>query len=92
MPLTEKVEFDARLQRRNRVQIPKLIRLRYKLEPCEILKITVRCPSIWDSRQEYLATMGKDARITIPKLALTLLLHNKPNQGSYLLKVTIEPS
>ena len=92
MPLTEKVEFEARLQRRNRVQVPKLVRWRYKLEPNEILKVTVCCSSIWHSREEYLATMGKDGRITIPKLALTGLLHNRPNQGSYLLKVTLEPT
>jgi hypothetical protein len=88
MPLIEKVAFKARLQRRNRVQIPKLIRWRYKLEPYQILKVTVSSPNIWDSREEYLIGMGKDGRITIPILTQTLLLKNRPNQGSYHLKVT----
>jgi bifunctional DNA-binding transcriptional regulator/antitoxin component of YhaV-PrlF toxin-antitoxin module len=92
MPLTQRVEFKGRLQARNQVQIPKLIRERYQLEPSQILKVTVCCPSIWDSREEYLIKMGKDGRITIPKLALALLLHNKPNKESYPLKVTLEPS
>jgi len=92
MPLTEKVEFKTRLQKRNQVQVPKLVCWRYKLEPWQILKVTVCCPSIWDSREEYLTRIGKDGRITIPKLALTLLLHNKLNREPYLLKVSLEPS
>ncbi len=92
MTLTEKVEFKARLQRRNQVQIPKLVRWRYKIEPCEILRVTVCCPSIWDSREEYLTRIGKDGRMTIPKLFLALLLHNKSSEEPYLLKISLEPS
>jgi hypothetical protein len=92
MPLTEKVEFKAHLQKRNQVQIPKLVRWRYRLEPWQILKVTVCCPGIWDSREEYLTRMGKDGRMTIPKLALTFLLHNKSNQEPIFVKVSLEPS
>ncbi len=92
MPLTEKVEFNARLQRRNRVQVPKLILLRYKLEPWQILKVTVCCSSIYDSKNGYITRMGKDGRITIPKLALALLLRNRPNIGAFVVEVTLEPS
>jgi bifunctional DNA-binding transcriptional regulator/antitoxin component of YhaV-PrlF toxin-antitoxin module len=52
MPLNEKVEFKARLQRCNQVLIPKLIRTRFKLEPLQILKATLCCPSIWDSSEQ----------------------------------------
>jgi len=40
MPLSEKVKFVARLQKGNRVQIPKHIRWRFKLEIWQALKIT----------------------------------------------------
>ncbi len=92
MPLTEKVEFKARLQRLNRVQIPKLILMRYKPEPWQILKATVECTNIWESREQYLIRMTKDGRITIPKATLTRMLGNRPNQEGYTIKVTLEPS
>jgi hypothetical protein len=92
MTLTEKVEFKALLQRCNKVQVPKLVRWRYKIEPWQILKITVCCPSIWDSREEYLTRMAKDGRLTIPKLSLSFLLHNKLNHERYFVKVSLEPS
>ncbi len=92
MPLTEKVQFEVRLHRFNRLQIPKLIRWRYKLEPWQIVKITINNPSVWNSRQQYLGRMTKDGRITIPKLTLTHLLGDRPDQDAYALKVTLEPS
>ena len=40
-PLTEAVEFKTVLQKGNRVQPPKLIRWKFKLETDQILKVTV---------------------------------------------------
>ena len=42
MPLTETVEFLARLQKYNRIQIPVEVRWRYKLEHGELLKVSVQ--------------------------------------------------
>ena len=36
--------------------------------------------------------MGKDGRIVIPKLMLTLLKGDKPNLESYVMEVTLEPT
>jgi hypothetical protein len=41
MPLTEKVAFTATLQSKNTVQIPKLIRWRFKMESGQALKVGV---------------------------------------------------
>ncbi len=63
-----KLEFKARVQKFNRVQIPELIRWRYKLEPLQFIQVTVSHPNGLGSKEEYLTRMGKDGRITIPKL------------------------
>jgi|WetSurMetagenome_2_1015567.scaffolds.fasta_scaffold26312_2 hypothetical protein len=58
MPLTGKVDFVARVQNFNRVQIPKLVRWRHKIEPSQILKVTLSRPNASGSRGEFLAKMG----------------------------------
>ena len=47
MPLYEKVSFKTRLQSGNRIQIPTLVRWRYKLETYQILQVSIRCMSVW---------------------------------------------
>jgi len=41
LPLTEAVEFKTILQKGNRVQLPRLIRWKFKLETDQILKVIV---------------------------------------------------
>ena len=47
VPLTEKVCFKTVFQIGNRVQIPKLVRWRYKLETDQILKVTLSVHNVW---------------------------------------------
>ena len=42
MPLTKQETFKAKLQRHNRLAVPTLLRWRYKMEPGELLKVTVK--------------------------------------------------
>ena len=42
MPLTKQETFKAKLQRHNRIAVPTLLRWRYKMEPGELLKVTVK--------------------------------------------------
>lgn len=72
MPLTREELFPARVQRYNRVQIPVLVRWRYKLEAGEVLHVRVKNPAIYDS-EEFPARVLKGGRITIPKLVVELL-------------------
>jgi hypothetical protein len=93
MPLTEKVTFKAKLQKGNRIQVPKLYRWRYKLETHQILKGTLNPISLWGAMpQFFLARMSRDGRIIIPKLTQTLLKGDKPDIEGCVLHVTIEPS
>ena len=58
-------EFFARVGVLNRVKVPVLVRWRNRLEPGEILIVTVRAGrALW----EFYARYRKDIRITVPKL------------------------
>jgi hypothetical protein len=49
MPLTEKITFKTTLQKGNRIQVPKLIRWQFKLEPTQTLKVGVIAQNTWTS-------------------------------------------
>jgi len=65
MPLTEKVQFLARLQKLNRVQIPVEVRWRYKLEAGELLKVEVQSVGGF-VYEDFVAKLLGDGRITVP--------------------------
>ena len=90
MPLTEKVEFTTQLQLGNRIQVPRLIRWQYKLEPSQVLKISVHTTRILVFRTFY-GTMRKDGRITIPKLTLKLMNEDQEALIRQPLTVRLEP-
>ena len=92
MPLTEKVSFQAMLQRGNRLQVPRVVRWRFKLESDQVLKVTVSCPDAWSMGEHFFARMSKDGRIVVPKLILAVLAHFKPNLEGYAFQVILEPS
>ena len=73
MPLTEKISFQAMLQRGNRVQVPRVVRWHFKLESDQVLKVTVSCPATRLMGMHFFAAMSKDGRIVVPKLILTIL-------------------
>ncbi len=91
MPLTERVSFKTRLQRGNRVQVPKYVRWHYKLEPTQILEVTVSILGAWRPPQIFLSRISKDGRIVIPKLTITLFKDGKPNLDGYIADVRLAP-
>ena len=94
MPLTERVDFKTRLQRGNRVQLPKLVRWRYKLESDQVLKVTVSVVGAWGGFETFYARMDKSGRLTIPRLTLQLLrarMHGDPSLTGAVMEVRLEP-
>lgn len=88
MPLTETVEFLARLQKLNRVQVPVEVRWRYKLEQGELLKVRVQpVGSLAD--EEFIARLLRGGRITIPWEVVWALKLDKPG---YVLRVWLKPA
>lgn len=73
VPLTERVDFKAVLQKGNRVQLPKLVRWRFKLETDQILQVSVTAVNVFGGWETFYAKMDKSGRITIPRLTLKQL-------------------
>jgi bifunctional DNA-binding transcriptional regulator/antitoxin component of YhaV-PrlF toxin-antitoxin module len=94
VPLTEPVSFKTRLQRGNRVQLPKLVRWRYKLESDQVLKVTVSAVGAWGGFETFYARMDKSGRLTIPQLTLQLLrarIHGDTSLTGAVMEVRLEP-
>jgi len=94
MPLTEIASFKAKLENRNRIQIPNLLRWRYKMEPGELLKANVRVFGSENYEEEiFLTKMTSDGRLTIPKITMNVFKQREEkNMTGCILEVTISPA
>jgi len=95
LPLTEAVEFKTILQKGNRVQLPKFVRWRFKLETSQILKVTVTAVNVFGSWETFYGKMDKSGRMTIPKLALKQIQNRRRELQSLtgtIMEVRIEPA
>ena len=92
MPLTAKVTFEAVLEKGKRLQIPKLIRWRFKMENGQALKVGVNFLGIHKSWQFFYTKMRKDGRITVPKLVLIVFGDEETRLAGHPLEVTLEPA
>ncbi len=88
------VEFKTVLQRGNRIQIPKLVRWEFKIEPSQVLRVHISFGGNWRSMETFYAQISKDGRITVPKLVCSLLKEFcKGNDvAGKLLAVELSPS
>jgi hypothetical protein len=92
MPLTEKVTFTAPLQGASTVQVPKLIRWRFKIESSQALKVGVNFLDLHKGWQFFYAKIRSDGRLTIPKLILNLYQIERTSLEGYVLEITLEPA
>ena len=92
MPLTEKVAFTANLQAANTVQVPKLVRWRFKMECTQPLKVGVNFLDQHRGWQFFYAKIRKDGRLTIPKLVLSRFQNEKTNLTGNPAEITLEPA
>ena len=93
MALTIPVSFKAAIGKGNRIQIPTLIRWEFKLEPTQLLTITLRLFERGIDETFY-AKMNKDGRITIPKINAELIktqLHKEATLNQYAFEITLRP-
>ena len=91
MPLTQKVSFKTMLQKGYRVQVPKVVRWQFKMESEQVLKVTVNALNVWSGWETFYARMGKDGRITLPKLTRELLRGQEQSLTGYVMEVVLEP-
>jgi len=92
MPLNKGVNFKAKAEKKNRFQISKLIRWEYKLEPTQLLKVTVSIIGLAGVREIFLTNMRKDGRITIPFIAAALLKKSAQFLEGRAIEVILEPA
>jgi bifunctional DNA-binding transcriptional regulator/antitoxin component of YhaV-PrlF toxin-antitoxin module len=94
MPLTESITFKTKLQRHNRIVVPRHCRWRYKMEAGELLKVSVEPFNSESYREEeFLAKMTCDGRLTIPKLTIEILQQREEkNLTGAILEITISPA
>jgi hypothetical protein len=94
MTLTKHVKFTATLQQGNRIQVPRLVRWQFRLEPIEVLHVSVRFLGQWSSREQFYAQMHKDGRISIPALQGRLLetFYSPQNLLGAIVEVELDPS
>jgi len=94
MPLTEIASFKAKLENRNRIQIPSLLRWRFKMEQGELLKANVRVFGSENYEEEiFLTKMTSDGRLTIPKITMNVFKQREEkNMTGCILEVTISPA
>lgn len=74
------------------MQVPKLVRWQFKLGSVQVLKVTVDVVNVCGSRQIFYARMGKDGRITVPRLQRELLRGREQSVVGYVMEVTLEPA
>jgi hypothetical protein len=94
MPLTKQETFKAKLQRHNRLAIPTLLRWSHKMQPGELLKVTVKSlePESY-GEEEFLAKTAVDGRITVPKLTMKILERDEEKSlAGAIFEVTISPA
>ena len=73
------------------MQVPKYVRWHYKLEPTQILEVTVSVLGVWRPPQIFLSRISKDGRILIPKVMIELFKDGKPNLNNNVAEVWLKP-
>jgi hypothetical protein len=93
--LTEVVKFKTLLQRGNRIQVPRLIRWQFKLEPDQVLKVMVLPIGYFLGPEEFYGHMNKDGRITLPYLTREIFRSKKRELQTLegiVLEVSLKPA
>jgi hypothetical protein len=92
LPLNQKVTFQTVLEKGNRIQVPKMIRWQFKVEPTQVLKVGVNAIDLGRGCQFFYSKMAKDGRIHISRLTILILQGEKTSLAGYLLEITLEPT
>jgi hypothetical protein len=93
VPLTGQETFKAKLQQHNRFAVPVLLRWQYKMEPGELLRVSLKPFGSQNfNEEEFLAKTASDLRLTVPKLTMEIFERNEQrNLSGAIFEVTICP-
>ena len=75
MPLKNFENFKTKLQRNNRLVVPKLLRWKYKIGAGELFRVSLKPVDapVFGVKEEFFAKMSVDGRLTVPKLNIQAL-------------------
>ena len=91
LPLNRRVTFKTSMRGFGRLKIPRVVRSQFKLEPTEVLKITVSPVDQIGVRESFLGKMRSDGYVTVPAVVMALLKKDKPSLDGCVLEVFVEP-
>jgi bifunctional DNA-binding transcriptional regulator/antitoxin component of YhaV-PrlF toxin-antitoxin module len=89
MPLDQQLTFKNTLEKCGKVQVPKIIRWQFKIEPDQILNVAINGRG---GHEPFYAKMSKDGRIYIPKTILFAAFARVDNLTGVLVEMTIKPA
>ena len=94
MPLTGIETYKTKLQKNNRLIIPRQIRWRHKIESGELLRVTISPQqSDFFQKEEFFAKTSTDIRLTVPKLTIQIIEEREGRKlTSQVVEVTISPA
>lgn len=92
MPLSERVSFEAQIQKRNMVQVPKIIRWQFKMDPQQVLRVGINLPKEGSGTHYFFAKMRGDGRIVIPKLIVSILQGKMNDLLGFIFVLTLDPA
>lgn len=90
MPLSQKVIFKTKLQSQNRLQVPKLVRWKYKLDS-KVLKVIISIANAAFFAESFYAELYESGRIRVLGLTMAQLKRNKTNLDIWVLNITLGP-
>ena len=64
MPLDRRLTFKTLLRKENRLRVPRVIRGQFKLEPTQMLKITLTLALGLGDKESFFGKMRKDGHTT----------------------------
>jgi hypothetical protein len=80
------------LEKGNRIQIPKIVRWQFKLEPDQVLKVGFSVPEKFRGWQFFYGKMENSGKIFIPKTTLSLWQPEKNSLPGSIVEITLEPT
>jgi hypothetical protein len=83
--------FRGMLQKGERVQIPKIIRWQFKLEPDQVLRVGFSVSDMFRGWQFFYAKMEKSGNIFIPKTTLSPWSEVENGLTGSIVEVTLDP-
>ena len=92
MPLDQNVTFKTPLRKNSRLRVPRVIRGQFKLEPTQILKVTITLADTLGVHESFFGKMRKDGIITIPPVSISMIKEDRPSLENRILEVIIEPA